>query len=394
MGACLSTGSGKEQPNAEMQQRNDSGSRRGGPSQHNRRTATAAAAAAQLIASVPTCAPSGPTRIHTVPHAEAPRGGWIQPKSFTYAELKAATKNFKPELLVGEGGFGRVYKGCLMLLEEGGEGGKGSLTEVAVKVLNTEGLQGHREFMAEVNFLGHLRHKHLVRLIGYCQEDEERLLVYEYLTKGSLENHLFSNPLQPPALSWNARMKIALGAARGLMYLHEEAERSVIYRDFKTSNILLKEDFTCKLSDFGLAKDGPVGDNTHVSTRVMGTYGYAAPEYVMTGHLTSRSDVYSFGVVLLELMTGRRSMDKSRPMAEQSLVTWARDKGLHNKSRLYRIMDPRLEGEYSVRASWMVASLALSCLNRDPKQRPRMVGCVAVLKQCQNATDLVNQGGL
>ncbi|KAJ6719493.1 hypothetical protein OIU79_007204 [Salix purpurea] len=162
---------------------------------------------------------------------------------------------------------------------------------VAVKTLNHDGLQGHKEWLAEVNFLGDLVHPNLVKLIGYCIEDDQRLLVYEFMPRGSLENHLFRRSLPLP---WSIRMKIALGAAEGLAFLHEEAERPVIYRDFKTSNILLDADYNAKLSDFGLAKDGPEGDKTHVSTRVMGTYGYAAPEYVMTGHLTSRSDVYSF----------------------------------------------------------------------------------------------------
>ncbi|XWS13004.1 hypothetical protein CRYUN_Cryun36dG0000400 [Craigia yunnanensis] len=191
---------------------------------------------------------------------------------------------------------------------------------VAVKVLNKEGLQGHREWLTEVNFLGQLRHPNLVKLIGYCCEDDHRLLVYEFMFRGSLENHLFRTATVP--LSWATRMMIALGAAKGLAFLHN-AERPVIYRDFKTSNILLDSDYTAKLSYFGLAKAGPQGDETHVSTRVMGTYGYAAPEYVMTAHLTARSDVYSFGVVLLELLTGRKSVDMTRPSKEQNLVDWA-----------------------------------------------------------------------
>ena len=176
-------------------------------------------------------------------------------------------------------------------------------------------------------------------------------------------------------------MSIALGAAKGLACLHN-AQRPVIYRDFKTSNILLDSDYTAKLSDFGLAKAGPEGDETHVSTRVMGTYGYAAPEYVMTGHLTARSDVYSFGVVLLELLTGRKSIDKSRSSREHSLVDWACPK-LNDKRRLLQIIDPRLEGQYSVRAAHKACSLAYYCLSQNPKARPLMSDVVETLEPLQ-----------
>uniref|UniRef100_R7W2B8 non-specific serine/threonine protein kinase n=1 Tax=Aegilops tauschii TaxID=37682 RepID=R7W2B8_AEGTA len=167
---------------------------------------------------------------------------------------------------------------------------------VAVKYLDAEGPQGHREWLAEVVYLGmQLSHPHLVKLVGYCYQEHHRMLVYEYMARGSLEHHLFKNLLA--SLPWATRLKIAVGAAKGLAFLHE-AETPVIYRDFKASNILLESDYTAKLSDFGLAKEGPSGDDTHVSTRVMGTHGYAAPEYILTGHLTARSDVYSFGVVV------------------------------------------------------------------------------------------------
>nr|GME04653.1 probable serine/threonine-protein kinase PBL17 [Ipomoea batatas] len=182
-------------------------------------------------------------------------------------------------------------------------------------------------------------------------------------------------------LTWSRRMKIALDAARGLAFLHG-ADRPVIYRDFKTSNILLDEDFNAKLSDFGLAKDGPMGDQTHVSTRVMGTYGYAAPEYVMTGHLTARSDVYGFGVVLLEMLIGRRAMDKSRPSREHNLVEWARPLLTHSK-KLFRILDPRIEGQYSNKTAMKVANLAYQCLSQNPKGRPVMSQVVGILEALQ-----------
>ncbi|KAI5572689.1 hypothetical protein BDE02_10G029800 [Populus trichocarpa] len=306
-------------------------------------------------------------------------------RKFTFNDLKFATRNFRPESLLGEGGFGCVFKGWI---EENGTAPvkPGTGLTVAVKTLNHDGLQGHKEWLAEVNFLGDLVHPNLVKLIGYCIEDDQRLLVYEFMPRGSLENHLFRRSLPLP---WSIRMKIALGAAKGLAFLHEETERPVIYRDFKTSNILLDADYNAKLSDFGLAKDGPEGDKTHVSTRVMGTYGYAAPEYVMTGHLTSRSDVYSFGVVLLEMITGRRSMDKNRPNGEHNLVEWARPH-LGERRRFYRLIDPRLEGHFSIKGAQKAAQLAAHCLSRDPKARPLMSEVVNALKPLPNLKDMAS----
>ncbi|CAM8933056.1 unnamed protein product [Rhodiola kirilowii] len=303
--------------------------------------------------------------------------------SFTLFELETITKSFRSDYILGEGGFGTVYKGYI---DENVRVGLKSLP-VAVKVLNKEGHQGHREWLTEVNFLGQLRHPNLVKLIGYCCEDDHRLLVYEFMFRGSLENHLFRKATAP--LSWATRMMIALGAAKGLAFLHN-AETPVIYRDFKTSNILLDSDYTAKLSDFGLAKAGPQGDETHVSTRVMGTYGYAAPEYVMTGHLTARSDVYSFGVVLLELLTGRKSVDKTRPSKEQSLVDWARPK-LNDKKKLLQIIDPRLEDQYSVRAAQKACSLAYYCLSQNPKARPLMSDVVETLEPLQQTKITMNE---
>ncbi|KAH9653310.1 protein kinase domain-containing protein [Citrus sinensis] len=301
---------------------------------------------------------------------------------FTFQELKSATGNFRPDSILGEGGFGYVFKGWI---EENGTAPAkpGSGITVAVKSLKPDGLQGHREWVAEVDFLGQLHHPNLVKLIGYCIEDDQRLLVYEFMTRGSLENHLFRRTIPLP---WSNRIKIALGAAKGLAFLHGGSE-PVIYRDFKTSNILLDSEYNAKLSDFGLAKAGPQGDKTHVSTRVVGTYGYAAPEYVMTGHLTSKSDVYSFGVVLLEILTGRRSMDKKRPSGEQNLVAWARQY-LADKRKLYQIVDPRLELNYSLKGVQKVSQLAYNCLSRDPKSRPSMDEVVKVLTPLQDLNDL------
>lgn len=298
-------------------------------------------------------------------------------KAFSFSVLKSATRNFRPDSVLGEGGFGCVFKGWID--EQGFIASRpGTGLVIAVKKLNLEGLQGHKEWLAEVHFLGQLYHANLVRLIGFCAEDDNRLLVYEFMQRGSLENHLFRRGNYNQALSWAIRIKIAVGAAKGLAFLHE-AERPIIYRDFKTSNILLDLHYNAKLSDFGLAKDGPTGDKTHVSTRVMGTYGYAAPEYVATGHLTARSDVYSFGVVLLEILTGRRAVDKTKPGGEQNLVEWAKPY-LHDKRKVFRIVDPRLEGQYSMKAAHRVATLASSCLCTDPRMRPLMKEVVELLE--------------
>lgn len=298
--------------------------------------------------------------------------------AFNFNELTTITKEFRHVL--GGGGFGCVYKG---FITEDLRKGLQPL-QVAVKVHDAEcSVQGHREWLAEVIFLGQLSHTNLVKLIGYCCEDNHRVLIYEFMAQGSVEANLFARILAP--LPWATRMKIALGAAKGLAFLHEA---QVIYRDFKTSNILLDQDYNVKLSDFGLAKDGPVGDNSYVSTRVMGTRGYAAPEYVMTGHLATSSDVYSFGVVLLELLTGRRSLDKFRPVREQILTDWARP--LIKKNKLFSIVDPRLGGDYPSRSFRKAAMLANHCLHRDPKARPLMGDVVDYLETLQIPGEISN----
>ncbi|KAL2940478.1 putative serine/threonine-protein kinase PBL9 [Bienertia sinuspersici] len=314
-------------------------------------------------------------------------------KNFSYSNLSIATRNFRPDSVLGEGGFGCVYKGWI---DENTfaptRPGSGML--IAVKRLNHEGFQGHREWLTEINFLGQLRHPNLVNLIGYCLEDEHRLLVYEFMPRGSLENHLFrsefhqlgSSYVEP--LSWNLRMKIVLGAAKGLEFLHSPKTK-VIYRDYKPSNILLDSDFEAKLSDFGLAKDGPCDDQGYVSTRVMGTQGYAAPEYVATGHLTPKNDIYSFGVVLLEIMTGRRVIDDNRTNREKDLVKWAMP--YLRKEKISRIMDTRIQGQYSSRSAKIIGNLVIQCLSVDPRFRPNMGEVVSTLEQlqdCKPASDL------
>ncbi|KAG0596996.1 hypothetical protein M758_UG302500 [Ceratodon purpureus] len=292
----------------------------------------------------------------------------IAAQTFTFRELAAATKNFRPECLLGEGGFGRVYKGRF---ENNGQ-------VVAVKQLDRNGLQGNREFLVEVLMLSLLHHPNLVNLIGYCADGDQRLLVYEFMPLGCLEDHLHDLPPDKECLDWNTRMKIAAGAARGLEYLHDKANPPVIYRDFKSSNILLDEGFHPKLSDFGLAKLGPVGDKTHVSTRVMGTYGYCAPEYAMTGQLTLKSDVYSFGVVLLELITGRKAIDNSRAAGEHNLVAWARPL-FKDRRKFPSMADPMLQGRYPMRGLYQALAVAAMCLQEQAATRPLIGDVVTAL---------------
>ncbi|KAL6883596.1 hypothetical protein ACP4OV_011010 [Aristida adscensionis] len=300
-------------------------------------------------------------------------------KAFPFSDLKNSTRNFRPDSLLGEGGFGYVYKGWIDV-QTLAPSKPGSGMVVAIKKLKPEGFQGHKEWLTEVDYLGQLSHQNLVKLIGYCSDGDNRLLVYEFMPKGSLENHLFRRGADP--LPWGIRLKVAIGAARGLSFLHD-AENQVIYRDFKASNILLDSEFNAKLSDFGLAKAGPTGDRTHVSTQVMGTRGYAAPEYVATGRLSVKADVYSFGVVLLELLTGRRALDRSKPASEQNLVDWARPY-LGDKRRLYRIMDLKLGGQYPKKGAHAVAGIALQCIRNEAKLRPQMSEVLKKLEELQD----------
>ncbi|CAA7389700.1 unnamed protein product [Spirodela intermedia] len=304
---------------------------------------------------------------------------------FGIDELRAATKGFSRALVIGEGGFGCVYRGVIRV--PGDKDGK--TMDVAVKQLSKGGTQGHKEWITEVNFLGVLSHPHLVKLIGYCAEDDERgiqrLLVYELMRNKSLDDHLLSRV--STILPWPLRLKVALGAARGLAYLHEGMESQLIFRDFKTSNILLDKDFNAKLSDFGLVREGPIEDDGHVSTAVVGTIGYAAPEYLETGRLTSKSDVWSFGVVLYELITGRRSLDRNLPKSEQKLLRWVRPYAADPK-KFHLIVDPRLAGEYCTKSAQALAALADRCLQRQPRSRPKMSEVVEILTGIIEASDV------
>ncbi|KAJ1686580.1 hypothetical protein LUZ63_017970 [Rhynchospora breviuscula] len=290
------------------------------------------------------------------------------PKRFTHQALAVATNNFRD--VIGEGGFGIVYKG---ILERTGQ-------EVAVKQLkvNLKGEQGKNEFNAEVMFLGRLYHQNLINLVGSCAYGEQRLIVYEYMPQGSLKDHLFDlKPGQQP-LDWFTRMRIAFGVAEGLEYLHEKVKPPVIFRDLKPSNILLDENFNPKLSDFGLAKLGPEGDETHVTTQVRGTYGYHAPEYLATGRLKVKSDVYTFGVVLLELISGKRAIDHVRQANDPNLVTWGR-RIFKDKSRHLQLLDPLIKDNFSPEGFIRAVAVAEVCLYEDVSARPTMTDVVVAL---------------
>ncbi|KAK4491945.1 hypothetical protein RD792_002728, partial [Penstemon davidsonii] len=290
---------------------------------------------------------------------------------FTFRELANTTENFNPELLIGEGGFGRCFYSLTLhhLVFQ----------VVAVKQLDRNGIQGNREFLSEVLTLSMVHHPNLVNLIGYCADGQQRILVYEYMPNRSLEEHLLDLPPNKKALDWYTRMEIAKGAARGLEYLHDTANPPIIYRDFKASNILLDERFNPKLSDFGLAKLGPTGEQDHVSTRVMGTYGYCAPEYAQTGQLTTKSDVYSFGVVFLEIISGRRVIDSTKPTEEENLVDWA--KPLFKDKRKFVLMaDPLLEGKYPVKGLYQALAIASMCLQEEASTRPLIGDVVTALE--------------
>lgn len=296
-------------------------------------------------------------------------------KTFALAELDKATEKFSLRRVLGEGGFGRVYHG---IMEDG--------AEVAVKLLNRDNNQnGDREFIAEVEMLSRLHHRNLVKLIGICIEGHTRCLVYELVPNGSVESHLHGVDKTKGPLDWDARLKIALGAARGLAYLHEDSNPRVIHRDFKASNVLLEDDYTPKVSDFGLAREATEGSR-HISTRVMGTFGYVAPEYAMTGHLLVKSDVYSYGVVLLELLSGRKPVDMSQPPGQENLVTWARPL-LTSREGLQQLVDPTLDGSYNFDDMAKVAAIASMCVHPEVTQRPFMGEVVQALKLIYNDTD-------
>ncbi|KAJ8553334.1 hypothetical protein K7X08_024012 [Anisodus acutangulus] len=293
--------------------------------------------------------------------------------TFTYQELAHATENFSFTNLLGQGGFGYVYKGVF-------HDGK----EVAIKQLKVGSGQGEREFQAEVEIISRVHHKHLVTLVGHCISGAQRLLVYEFVPNKTLEFHLhgdITGGKEHPPLSWETRMRIALGSARGLTYLHEDCHPKIIHRDIKASNILLDDNFDAKVADFGLARLNYDSD-THVSTRVMGTFGYLAPEYALTGKLTDKSDVFSFGVMLLEIITGRRPIDKAQHYLDDNIVDWARP--LLNQALddnyFDTLADPGLEKNYDSAEMTRMVTCAAVCVRHLARRRPRMSQIVRALE--------------
>ncbi|CAL9081283.1 unnamed protein product [Musa acuminata var. zebrina] len=297
---------------------------------------------------------------------------------FTYDELMGITSGFSRDNHIGEGGFGPVYKGTL---PDG--------RQVAVKQLKIGSGQGEREFRAEVEIISRIHHRHLVSLVGYCIVEHHRLLVYEFVSNKTLEHHLHGEGL--PVLDWAKRTRIAIGSARGLAYLHEDCHPRIIHRDIKSANILLDESFEAQVADFGLAKLSNDA-HTHVSTRVMGTFGYLAPEYASSGKLTDRSDVYSFGVVLLELITGRKPVDPSQPLGDESLVEWARPLLVHalETGEYEELVDPKLENNFAKSDMLQMIEAAAACVRHSAPKRPRMVQVLRALDGGGSLPDLSN----
>uniref|UniRef100_A0A2P2MM48 non-specific serine/threonine protein kinase n=1 Tax=Rhizophora mucronata TaxID=61149 RepID=A0A2P2MM48_RHIMU len=285
---------------------------------------------------------------------------------FTLRDLQFATNHFAPENVLGEGGYGLVYRGRLI-----------NGTEVAVKKLLNNMGQAEKEFRVEVEAIGHVRHKNLVRLLGYCIEGVHRMLVYEYVNNGNLEQWLHGAMRHCGTLTWEARMKVLLGTAKALAYLHEAVEPKVVHRDIKSSNILIDDDFNAKVSDFGLAKLLGSGES-HITTRVMGTFGYVAPEYANTGLLNEKSDIYSFGVLLLEAVTGRDPVDYGRPSDEVNLVEWL--KMMVGTRRAEEVVDSNLEVKPTTRALKRALLVALRCVDPDAEKRPKMSQVVRMLE--------------
>ncbi|XP_031107376.1 receptor-like protein kinase FERONIA [Ipomoea triloba] len=298
-------------------------------------------------------------------------------RHFSLDELKSATADFDESYVIGKGGFGKVYRASINQSDCSIEDGE-NCSIVAVKRLNkAESKQGENEFWMEIKMLSRLRNQNLVSLIGYCNEDQEMLLVYEFMARGTLADHLYKvNDDNRPSLSWEQRLNICLGAARGLHYLHA---RKVIHRDVKTSNILLDQDLVAKISDFGLSKTGPGNDSfTHITTDVKGTFGYLDPEYFLTKRLTTKSDVFAFGVVLFEVLSGRPALDMKLVEEQHSLATWAVE--CIRKGEIDQMFEGCLVGKMSP-ACWKVfVEIAGRCLRREPRQRPDMADVVKNLE--------------
>uniref|UniRef100_A0ACD5TYX0 Uncharacterized protein n=1 Tax=Avena sativa TaxID=4498 RepID=A0ACD5TYX0_AVESA len=316
------------------------------------------------VVSLSRSAPPGPPPLCSICQHKAPVVG-KPPRWFSYAELEYATGGFSRANFLAEGGFGSVHRG---VLPDG--------QAIAVKQYKLASSQGDVEFCSEVEVLSCAQHRNVVMLIGFCVEDKRRLLVYEYICNRSLDTHLYGRNRE--TLGWAARQKIAVGAARGLRYLHEECRVGcIIHRDMRPNNILVTHDFEPLVGDFGLARWQPDGD-MGVETRVIGTFGYLAPEYAQSGQITEKADVYSFGVVLVELVTGRKAVDINRPKGQQFLTEWARP--LLEDHALDDLIDPRLEDRFCENEVYCMLHAANLCIRRDPHSRPRMSHVLRILE--------------
>ncbi|KAA0066718.1 putative leucine-rich repeat receptor-like serine/threonine-protein kinase [Cucumis melo var. makuwa] len=309
------------------------------------------------------------------------RGLDLHTCSFTLRQIKVATNNFDATNKIGEGGFGPVYKG---VLADG--------TTIAVKQLSSKSKQGNREFVNEIGMISALQHPHLVKLYGCCIDGNQLLLVYEYMENNSLAHALYGKYLcrqeeSELELDWSTRQKICVGIARGMAYLHEESRLKIVHRDIKATNILLDKDLNPKISDFGLAKLDEE-ENTHISTRIAGTFGYMAPEYAMQGHLTDKADVYSFGVVALEIVSGR----SNTTLWAANDCSYLLDSALKfkEKNSLLELVDPRLGSNFNEGEALRMIKIALHCTNVSPAARPNMSSVVSMLEGRQEIEDVVS----